>query len=224
MRMMAMAPVPGTVAGAQMVSSMFNIVPVNYIAGHFEATTVAKIISLRQIRHPKASFRGNQNNLPRIRRPKASLRGNLGNQGNRGNQGKISLRGNRGDLQIYQHSPTYSRIRVANLYSLNILPLIPIFLFKFAVQTNFQMLGVISIPLSGSASKDAQRGCSFDYSDFHRPFHHCLRWSFFLPDRERGERGCTRKTGGTGTANAGKLSRSRLERWNQMEAKSLSLL
>ena len=38
MRMMAMAPVPGTVAGAQMVSSMFNIVPVNYIAGHFEAT------------------------------------------------------------------------------------------------------------------------------------------------------------------------------------------
>lgn len=179
MRMMAMAPVPGTVAGAQMVSSMFNIVSVNYIAGHFEATTVAKIISLRQIRHPKASFRGNQNNLPRIRRPKASLRGNLGNQGNRGNQGKISLRGNRGDLQIYQHSPTYSRIRVANLYSLNILPLIPIFLFKFAVQTNFQMLGVISIPLSGSASQDAQRGCSFDYSDFHRPFHHCLRWSFF---------------------------------------------
>lgn len=136
----------------------------------------------------------------------------------------ISLRGNLGDLQIYQHSPTYSRIRVANLYSLNILPLIPIFLFKFAVQTNFQMLGVISIPLSGSASQDAQRGCSFDYSDFHRPFHHCLRWSFFLPDRERGERGCTRRTGGTGTANAGKPSRSRLERWNQMEAKSLSLL
>lgn len=136
----------------------------------------------------------------------------------------ISLRGNLCDLQIYQHSPTYSRIRVANLYSLNILPLIPIFLFKFAVQTNFQMLGVISIPLSGSASKDAQRGCSFDYSDFHRPFHHCLRWSFFLPDRERGERGCTRRTGGTGTANARKPSRSRLERWNQMEAKSLSLL
>jgi len=98
------------------------------------------------------------------------------------------------------------------------------FLLKFAGQTNFQMLGVTSIPLSGSASQDAQRGCSFDYSDFHRPFHHCLRWSFFLPDRERGERGCTRKTGGTGTANAGKLSRSRLERWNQMEAKSLSLL
>ena len=167
----------------------------------FEATSATKVISLRQ-----------------IRRPKASLRDKLGNQG------KISLRGNLGDLQIYQHSPTYSRIRVANLYSLNILPLIPIFLLKFAVQTNFQMLGVISIPLSGSASKDAQRGCSFDYSDFHRPFHHCLRWSFFLPDRERGERGCTRKTGGTGTANAGKPSRSRLERWNQMEAKSLSLL
>lgn len=173
----------------------------------FEATSATKVISLRQ-----------------IRRPKASLRGNLGNQGNRGNQGKISLRGNLGDLQIYQHSPTYSRIRVANLYSLNILPLIPIFLLKFAGQTNFQMLGVISIPLSGSASQDAQRGCSFDYSDFHRPFHHCLRWSFFLPDRERGERGCTRRTGGTGTANAGKPSRSRLERWNQMEAKSLSLL
>ena len=136
----------------------------------------------------------------------------------------ISLRGNLCDLQIYQHSPTYSRIRAANLYSLNILPLIPIFLFKFAGQTNFQMLGVISIPLSGSASQDAQRGCSFDYSDFHRPFHHCLRWSFFLPDRERGERGCIRMTGGTGTANAGKPSRSRLERWNQMEAKSLSLL
>lgn len=155
----------------------------------FEATSATKVISLRQ-----------------IRRPKASLRDKLGNQG------KISLRGNLGDLQIYQHSPTYSRIRVANLYSLNILPLIPIFLLKFAVQTNFQMLGVISIPLSGSASKDAQRGCSFDYSDFHRPFHHCLRWSFFLPDRERGERGCTWKTGGTGTANARKPSRSRLER------------
>ena len=155
----------------------------------FEATSATKVISLRQ-----------------IRRPKASLRDKLGNQG------KISLRGNLGDLQIYQHSPTYSRIRVANLYSLNILPLIPIFLLKFAGQTNFQMLGVTSIPLSGSASKDAQRGCSFDYSDFHRPFHHCLRWSFFLPDRERGERGCARRIGGTGTANARKPSRSRRER------------
>ena len=84
------------------------------------------------------------------------------------------------------------------------------------------MLDVTLIPLSGSASQDAQWECSS--IDFHRPFHHCLRWSFFLPDRERGERGCARKTGGTGTANAGKPSRSRLERWNQMEAKSLSLL
>ena len=189
---------------------------------------MAKIISLRQIRHPKAPFRGNrggQNNLPRIRRPKASFEAisatkviSLESAAQRHlfeateATKVISLRGNLGDLQIYQHSPTYSRIRVANLYSLNILPLIPIFLLKFAGQTNFQMLGVTSIPLSGSASKDAQRGCSFDYSDFNRPFHHCLRWSFFLPDRERGERGCARRTGGTGTSNARKPSRSRRER------------
>ncbi len=40
------------------------------------------------------------------------------------------------------------------------------------------MLDVTLIPLSGSASQDAQWECSS--IDFHRPFHHCLRWSFFL--------------------------------------------
>ena len=52
------------------------------------------------------------------------------------------------------------------------------FLRTFAKQTDFLMLDVTLIPLSGSASQDAQWECSS--IDFHRPFHHCLRWSFFL--------------------------------------------